>query len=66
MTDPAQPTLDGLYQELHSAHLATAALHRAIARRLDDDPLDQRAHREAAVRMERQSIRFRKMQDARP
>lgn len=55
------PPLAGLYEELRSALLAAARLHWAIARRLDDDPLAQRAHREAAARLERQSGRFARM-----
>lgn len=56
-----KPTIDGLYQELTSAMLSVVGLHRAIGRRISDDPLEQRAHQEAAARMERQIERFARL-----
>lgn len=65
LTQP--PPLAGLYDELQSALLAAAGLHGAIARRINDDPLEQRAHREAAARLERQVKRFARLaQEAHP
>ena len=49
-THPDVPPLAGLYQELHSALLSVAALHRAIAHHPDRPPTLRRSHLAAAFR----------------
>lgn len=56
------PPLAALYEELQSAQIALAALHRALAERVRC-PIDRRAHQTAAERIDLQIQRFARLQE---
>lgn len=66
MTDPTQPTLDGLYQELHSALRAAAAIHRTLGADLRLRGIDQHRHAVASQLLLRDCEQFTAPTEARP